>query len=80
MLLNRQTWSESVEPGNTSPSIAIPAGKKNRTPYKFQAILKQSKQINNNITRLSNLHKFHPIVLYNSLDMPPCMLKEKLLP
>lgn len=25
MLLNRSTWSERVEPGNTSPPIAMPA-------------------------------------------------------
>lgn len=24
ILLNRRTWSERVEPGNTSPPIAIP--------------------------------------------------------
>ena len=29
MLLNRKIWSERVEPGNTSPPIAIPVQLKN---------------------------------------------------
>lgn len=31
MLLNRKTWSESVEPGKTSPPMAMPTVKQDIT-------------------------------------------------
>jgi hypothetical protein len=33
MLLNRKTWSDRVEPGKTSPPIAMPITKKDITQY-----------------------------------------------